>query len=62
LVYATILFAVLLLGVILTPGLITFFGVSQLTGLQWAVSVGSAFAIVPIVELVKAVQRAMGKK
>ncbi|WP_373765655.1 cation transporting ATPase C-terminal domain-containing protein, partial [Jeotgalibaca porci] len=62
LVYATILSAVLLLGVILTPGLSTFFGVSQLTGLQWAVSVGSAFAIVPIVELVKAVQRAMGKK
>lgn len=62
LVYATILSAVLLLGVILTPGLNTFFGVSELTGLQWAVSVGSAFAIVPIVELVKAVQRAMGKK
>ena len=62
LVYATILSAVLLLGVILTPGLNTFFGVSQLTGLQWAVSVGSAFAIVPIVEIVKAIQRAMGKK
>ncbi|MGP6139328.1 MULTISPECIES: cation-translocating P-type ATPase [unclassified Jeotgalibaca] len=62
LVYATILSAVLLLGVILTPGLNTFFGVSELTGLQWAVSVGSAFAIVPIVELVKAVQRGMGKK
>ncbi|WP_373755939.1 cation-translocating P-type ATPase [Jeotgalibaca porci] len=62
LVYATILSAVLLLGVILTPGLSTFFGVSQLTGLQWAVSIGSAFAIVPIVELVKAIQRAMGKK
>lgn len=62
LVYATILSAVLLLGVILTPGLNTFFGVSVLTGSQWAMSVGSAFAIVPIVELVKAVQRAMGKK
>ncbi|MDE1549651.1 cation-translocating P-type ATPase [Jeotgalibaca caeni] len=62
LVYATLLSAVLLLGVILTPGLNTFFGVSQLTGLQWAVSVGAAFAIIPIVELVKAIQRAMGKK
>ncbi|HJB23385.1 MAG TPA: cation-translocating P-type ATPase [Candidatus Jeotgalibaca pullicola] len=62
LVYATLLSAVLLLGVILTPGLNTFFGVSVLTGTQWAVSIGAAFMIVPIVELVKALQRATGKK
>lgn len=62
LVYATLLSAVLLLGVILIPGLNTFFGVSVLTGTQWAVSIGAAFMIVPIVELVKALQRATGKK
>lgn len=57
LIYATMLSAVLLLGVILTPGLNAFFGVSVLTGTQWTVSVLSALAIVPIVEIIKFIQR-----
>lgn len=58
--YAILLSAVLLLAVMLVPGLTGFFDVAPLTPMQWAISVGSAFSIIPIVEIIKAILRATG--
>ena len=42
------------------PGLTNVFDVATLTAGQWLFVVGSAFSIVPIVEIAKAIMRAMG--
>ncbi len=58
--YAILLSAVMLLSVMVIPGLTTVFDVATLTAGQWLFVVGSAFSIVPIVEIAKATMRAMG--
>ena len=58
--YAILLSAVMLLSVMVIPGLTTVFDVATLTAEQWLFVVGSAFSIVPIVEIAKAIMRAMG--
>ena len=58
--YAILLSAVMLLSVMVIPGLTTVFDVAILTAEQWLFVVGAAFSIVPIVEIAKAVMRAMG--
>ena len=58
--YAILLSAVMLLSVMVIPGLSTVFDVATLTAGQWMFVVGSAFSIVPIVEMAKAIMRAMG--
>ena len=58
--YAILLSAVMLLSVMVIPGLTTVFDVAILTAEQWLFVVGAAFSIVPIVEIAKAILRAMG--
>ena len=58
--YAILLSSVMLLSVMVIPGLTTVFDVATLTAGQWLFVVGSAFSIVPIVEIAKAIMRAMG--
>ena len=58
--YAILLSAVMLLSVMVIPGLTTVFDVAILTVEQWLFVVGAAFSIVPIVEIAKAIMRAMG--
>ena len=58
--YAILVSAVMLLSVMVIPGLTTVFDVATLTAEQWLFVVGSAFSIVPIVEIAKAIMRAMG--
>ena len=58
--YAILVSAVMLLSVMVIPGLTTVFGVAILTAEQWLFVVGAAFSIVPIVEIAKAIMRAMG--
>lgn len=58
--YAILLSAVMLLSVMVIPGLTTVFDVATLTAGQWLFVVGSAFSIVPIVEIAKAIMRTMG--
>ena len=58
--YAILVSAVMLLSVMVIPGLTTVFDVATLTAGQWLFVVGSAFSIVPIVEIAKAIMRAMG--
>lgn len=58
--YAILVSAVMLLSVMVIPGLTTVFDVAILTAEQWLFVVGAAFSIVPIVEIAKAVMRAMG--
>ena len=58
--YAILLSAAMLLSVMVIPGLTTVFDVAILTAEQWLFVVGAAFSIVPIVEIAKAVMRAMG--
>ena len=58
--YAILLSAVMLLSVMVIPGLTTVFDVAILTAEQWLFVVGAAFSIVPIVEIAKAIMRAMG--
>ena len=58
--YAILLSAAMLLSVMVIPGLTTVFAVATLTAEQWLFVVGSAFSIVPIVEIAKAIMRAMG--
>ena len=58
--YAILLSAAMLLSVMVIPGLTTVFDVATLTAEQWLFVVGSAFSIVPIVEIAKATMRAMG--
>ncbi len=58
--YAILLSAALLLSAMGIPGLTTVFDVVPLTATQWLFVVASAFMIVPIVEVAKAIMRAMG--
>ena len=58
--YAILLSAAMLLSVMVIPGLTTVFDVAILTTEQWLFVVGAAFSIVPIVEIAKAIMRAMG--
>ena len=58
--YAILLSAAMLLSVMVIPGLTTVFDVAILTAEQWLFVVGAAFSIVPIVEIAKAIMRAMG--
>ena len=58
--YAILVSAVMLLSVMVIPGLTTVFDVATLTAGQWLFVVASAFMIVPIVEVVKVIMRAMG--
>ena len=58
--YAILVSAVMLLSVMVIPGLTTVFDVATLTAGQWLFVVASAFSIVPIVEIAKAIMRAMG--
>ena len=58
--YAILLSAAMLLSVMVIPGLTTVFDVAILTAEQWLFVVGAAFSIVPIVEVAKAIMRAMG--
>ncbi len=58
--YAILVSAVMLLSVMVIPGLTNVFDVATLTAGQWLFVVGSAFSIVPIIEIAKAIMRAMG--
>ena len=58
--YAILVSAVMLLSVMVIPGLTTVFDVATLTAGQWLFVAGSAFSIVPIIEIAKAIMRAMG--
>ena len=48
--------------IIVVPGLNDIFRVSHLDLYQWGIVLGTSFAIIPVVEIVKAIQRAMGKE
>ncbi len=49
-------------AVVEIPFLANMFEFTQLTGLEYAISLGLAFLIIPIVEIVKAIQRMTAKK
>jgi Ca2+-transporting ATPase len=51
-----------MMGIIVIPGLNDIFKVTHLDWYQWGIVVGASFAIIPVVEIVKAIQRAMGKE
>lgn len=57
---ASLLSGILLLGVVLTPGINTFFDVTMPITEGWVVVVGAAFGVIVIVEIVKAILRATG--
>lgn len=59
--WAILLSFVMMMIIIIVPGLNDIFRVAHLDMYQWAIVLGASFAIIPIVEVVKAVQRAMGK-
>ncbi len=60
--WAILLSFVLMMGIIVIPGLNDIFKVTHLDGYQWGIVAGASFAIIPIVEIVKAIQRATGKE
>lgn len=59
--WAILVSFLLLAATILIPGFNDLFSVTSLDGYQWAIVAGTSFAIIPIVEIVKFVQRRMGK-
>lgn len=59
--WAILISFVLLASTILIPGFNSLFSVTSLDAYQWGIVLGTSFAIVPIVELVKFFQRKMGK-
>ncbi|MCF1632436.1 calcium-translocating P-type ATPase, PMCA-type [Tetragenococcus koreensis] len=59
--WAILLSFAMMMVIIIVPGLNDIFRVAHLDTYQWAIVLGASFAIIPIVEIVKAVQRAMGK-
>ena len=59
--WAILLSFALMMVIIVVPGLNDIFRVAHLDLYQWGIVLGASFAIIPIVEIVKAVQRAMGK-
>lgn len=58
---AILLSLVMMMAVILVPGLNDVFKVAHLDLHQWAIVLGSSFAVIPFVEIVKFVQRKFGK-
>lgn len=58
--WAILLSFFLMMVIIIVPGLNDIFKVAHLDLYQWAIVVGSSFAIIPIVEIVKFFQRKMG--
>ncbi|MHC5249964.1 calcium-translocating P-type ATPase, SERCA-type [Enterococcus sp. LJL90] len=60
--WAILLSFALMMVIIVVPGLNDIFRVAHLDMYQWAIVLGASFAIIPIVEIVKAIQRAMGKE
>lgn len=58
---AIVLSFFLMMGIIIIPGLNDIFKVSHLDLYQWGIVVGTSFAIIPVVEIVKFFQRKMGK-
>ena len=50
-----------MMGIVVIPGLNDIFKVTPLDRSQWLIVVGASFAIIPIVEVVKFIQRRMGK-
>ncbi|MDR0921381.1 MAG: cation-translocating P-type ATPase [Lactobacillales bacterium] len=57
----SILVSFILLGVtIVVPGFNKIFHVTHLDGIQWAMVLGASFSMIIIVEIVKAIQRALG--
>jgi Ca2+-transporting ATPase len=48
--------------IIVVPGLNDIFRVAHLDLYQWGIVIGASFAIIPIVEIVKAFQRSAQKK
>lgn len=59
--WAILLSFFLMMVIIIVPGLNDIFRVAHLDLYQWGIVVGSSFAIIPIVEIVKLIQRKMGK-
>ena len=57
---AFVVSGVLLIGVIVTPGINSFFSVTVPNPTQWLICIAAAFAIVPIVEVVKFIFRSTG--
>lgn len=58
LLFVSLTFAALMqISVVMIPGLNSIFRTVPLNGTQWLISVGSAFAIIPLVEMVKAIIR-----
>ncbi|XBG85313.1 cation-translocating P-type ATPase [Enterococcus cecorum] len=60
--WAILLSFALMMVIIVVPGLNDIFRVSHLDLYQWGIVIGTSFAIIPVVEIVKAIQRAMGKE
>ncbi|MDT2755830.1 cation-translocating P-type ATPase [Enterococcus asini] len=60
--WALLLSFFLMMIIIIVPGLNDIFRVAHLDLYQWAIVVGSSFAIIPIVEIVKLIQRQMGRE
>lgn len=52
----------LTIGVAVIPGLNTIFHVVDLTWVQWIVTIGAAFSVIPLVEISKAILRAVRNK
>ena len=50
-----------MMGIILIPGLNDIFKVTNLDAYQWGIVTAASFAIIPAVEIVKFVQRRLGK-
>ena len=59
--WAILLSFAMMMVIIIVPGLNDIFRVAHLDMYQWATVLGASVAIIPIVEIVKAIQRAMGK-
>lgn len=59
--WAILLSFILMMVIIVVPGLNDIFRVAHLDLYQWGIVLGVSFAIIPIVEVIKAVQRAFGK-
>ncbi|MGM0237509.1 potassium/sodium efflux P-type ATPase, fungal-type [Enterococcus sp. AZ103] len=59
--WAILLSFALMMVIIIVPGLNDIFRVAHLDLYQWGIVIGASFAIIPIVEIVKAVQRATNK-
>ncbi|MBR4256420.1 MAG: cation transporting ATPase C-terminal domain-containing protein, partial [Clostridia bacterium] len=59
---AMVLSLILTTAVIYIPGLNTAFGFTSISFTEYVIAMGLAFLVIPIVEVVKLIQRAAGKK